>query len=137
MLSVRTPTVVIPSKKVTMITSNRNLSLVSSLRRKVLHFLLSSINKLDRDSCIDGFYHLFAPWETTWHCFYPISPRVERWWVLRKWCLSRDTTPTAKTNNKLYLQVQSQAAHPQNARSIKKKSKAMGKIEKISHPNAW
>ena len=34
------------------------------------------INKLDSITCIGKFYHLFAPWNTTWHSFYPIDPRA-------------------------------------------------------------
>ena len=52
-----------------MFTSTHNLSL-SPLLWKVLYFLLSRVNKLDRDSCIDSFYHLHPPWEATWHCFF-------------------------------------------------------------------
>ena len=25
---------------------------------------------------ISKFYHLFAPWDTTWHCFYPSNPKA-------------------------------------------------------------
>ena len=60
------------AKKVTMITFTHILTL-SSLRWKGLHFLLSRINKLDRDFFHWQFFS-FVPWETTWHCFYPISP---------------------------------------------------------------
>ena len=35
-------------------------------------------------TCIGKFYHLFAPWNTTWHCFYPSTlTRVQRWRVSR------------------------------------------------------
>ena len=70
--AVRTSTVVIALKKVTMIASTHKLSL-SSLIQKVVHFLLSGINKLDRDLLYwkKIITVLFVPLGTTWHRFYP------------------------------------------------------------------
>ena len=45
-------------------------------RLNVLHFLLSGINKLERDFFNGQFYHLIATWETTWQPFHPISPQA-------------------------------------------------------------
>ena len=53
-------TVAVTSKKVIMNTSTHNLP-SSSLRRKVLHFLLSRIYKLDAISCNDNFLNFFCP----------------------------------------------------------------------------
>ena len=44
------------------------------------------IYKLDNNNiitCIGKCYHLFAPWNTSWHCFYPIDPKdcLKRWWI--------------------------------------------------------
>ena len=66
--SVSTFRVATAPKEVTIILFIHN-SLLSSSRWKVLYFLLSRIN-----SCNWKFFHLFAPWETTWHCFSPTSP---------------------------------------------------------------
>ena len=60
------------SRKVTTINSTHNLPL-SSLRWKVLHFLLSRMNKLNCDLLHWKFFCMFPPWETTWRCFYPIN----------------------------------------------------------------
>ena len=60
----RTSTVATASKKVTLITSNHNLPLSSS-RCKVLYFLFSRINKLNRHFLRwHFFFQLFAPIET-------------------------------------------------------------------------
>ena len=83
LFAMRTSKVATAYKKVTMITSTHILTL-SSLRWKGLHFLLSRINKLNRNFFHWHFFHLFASWETTWHRFYPISyavKRVQRWRV--------------------------------------------------------
>ena len=42
------------------------------------------MNKLERDFLFRGYYHLFAPWETTWIRFNPISPWA-REEISRKW----------------------------------------------------
>ena len=73
----RTSKVATAYKKVTMITSTHILTL-SSLRWKGLHFLLSWINKLNRGFFHWHFFHLFASWETSWYCSYPISSAVKR-----------------------------------------------------------
>ena len=42
-------------------------------------FRFARINKVDRDSlhsAFGKFYLLFAPWNTTWHCFYPINSQM-------------------------------------------------------------
>ena len=57
-------------KKVTMILFTHNLPLLS-LRWKVLHFLLSMINKLDLYFLQWQFFLLFALWETTWLALIP------------------------------------------------------------------
>ena len=45
-------------------------------RRLVLIELINSTTI----TCIGKFYHLFAPWNTTWHSFYLINPwREQRW----------------------------------------------------------
>ena len=79
LFAMKTSTVATVYKKVTMITSTHILTL-SSLRWKDLYFLLSRINNLYRDFFHWQFFHLFAPWETTWHCFYQLR-RVQRWRV--------------------------------------------------------
>ena len=62
-LAVRTTTVVIPP-----------LICHYCLKdKKFFGHFLSRINKLDQDFLHWQIY-LFAPWETTWHRFYPISP---------------------------------------------------------------
>ena len=96
------------------------------------------MNKLDRDSCIDDFITCLPHEKPRDIAF---IPSVHAWKddgysVNDAYHVTQHQQRKQTTNNKLYLQVQSQATHPQNARSIKKKNKAMGKIEKISHPNA-
>ena len=65
LFAVRTSTVVTALKKVTTITFTHKLSL-SSLIKKVVHFLLSRINKLDRD---------FLYWKKIITC---LSPEEQR-----------------------------------------------------------
>ena len=63
-------------------TSTHNIC-QSSSRWKLLHLQLSRINKLGCDFLHWQVFHLFAPRETMWHCFYPITlyQGVERRWV--------------------------------------------------------
>ena len=78
-LAARTSTVATVSKKVKMVTSTHNLPL-SSLHKKLFIFCCGEKTNSTAISCIGKIYHMFAPWETTWHHFYPISPkRVQRW----------------------------------------------------------
>ena len=70
LFAMRTSTVATAHTKLTMINSTHVLTL-SSLRWKSLHFLLSRTNKLDRDFFHCNCFHLFIPWQSTWH-FIPL-----------------------------------------------------------------
>ena len=96
-------TVATAYKKVTMITSTHILTLLS-LRWKGLRFLLSWINKLNHNFFYRQFFHLFAPRETTWPCFCPISP-----WVHAK---------MAGIVNKVYCRIEKIKQKQQNPSDI-------------------
>ena len=88
-----------------MITSTHNNLPLSSLRWKGLHFLLSWINKLNHNFFYwQFFFHLLAPWETMWPCFYPISP-----WVRAK---------MAGIVNKVYCRIEKKKQKQQYPRDI-------------------
>ena len=70
-------------------------------------------------SCICGFYHLLAPWETTWHCFCPVSAsarakmagivsKVNCTWVKkgRSWLVSLERRKTKKTGEGKWIPVE-------------------------------
>ena len=75
LFAMRTFTVATAYCKVTMITSTHILTL-SSLRWKGLHYLLSRINKFNRDFFHWQCFSLVCPLKTTWNRFYPISPQT-------------------------------------------------------------
>ena len=78
LFAMRTFTVATAYKKVTMITSTHILTLSSS-RWKGLHFLLSRINKLNRD-----FFH--------WQCFSLVCPlrnHVTRFYLISPWARAK------------------------------------------------
>ena len=78
LFAVRTSTVASASKTVTMMTSTHNLPL-SSLRWKVLNFLLSRIDKPNHYFLHLQIFSLICPLSKTGNCFYPIH--VQRLWI--------------------------------------------------------
>ena len=73
LFAMRTSTVATASKKVTMYTSTHNLWL-SSLKWKVLYFLLSRVNKLDRDFLHRQLLSFVCPPRNQVTLLFPISP---------------------------------------------------------------
>ena len=73
----RTSTVATASTKVTLITSNHNLPLSSTC--KVLYFLFSRINNLNRNFLRWHFFQLFAPLKDHTDFIPSVIKRVQRW----------------------------------------------------------
>ena len=79
-------------------------------------------------SSISNFFHLFGPWEITWHCFYPISPfpraNCTNLHISRTW----DTSPLERALN-IKVSLTSSLVLPTSSPSLHKMRKNLLTID--------